>query len=155
MCAINMTRRLCWSVSFLLLAAGAASAQTTWYVDDDNCPGSGSGTVSDPFCFIQDGIDAASDAHEVVVKPGSYNEAIDLLGKAITLRSTDGPEVTTVDATGLNASVVKCIGVEGPDTFLDGFTITGDTGTDDGSGYAVGGGMYKEYSGPTALCSRK
>ena len=26
------------------------------YVDDDNCPGPGAGTLADPFCTIQDGI---------------------------------------------------------------------------------------------------
>ena len=38
-----------------------ASAQTTRYVDIANCPGPGLGSEADPFCKIQDGIDAAVD----------------------------------------------------------------------------------------------
>ncbi len=41
---------------------------------------------------IQAGIDAAVDGDEVVVAPGTYFEAIDFLGKAITLRSSGGAE---------------------------------------------------------------
>ncbi len=38
---------------------------------------------------IQDAIVAAMDGDEIVVSPGTYFETIDLLGKAITLRSSD------------------------------------------------------------------
>ncbi len=31
----------------IILAAGVAQAQTTWYVDDDNFPGPGSGSEAD------------------------------------------------------------------------------------------------------------
>ena len=91
---------------------------------------------------IQAGIDAASDGDEVVVAPGTYNEVINFNGKAITLRSLDGPDVTIIDGTGLNNSVVKCISGEGLDTVLDGFTIT--AGNAD-----FGGGMYNFGSSPT------
>ena len=85
-----------------------AFGQTTWHVDDDNCPGPGSGTPADPFCEIQDGIDASTNGDEVLVAPGSYNEVINFNGKVIVLRSSDGPEVTTIDATALGTSVVTC-----------------------------------------------
>lgn len=58
---------------------------------------------------IQAAIDAAVDGCEVVVAPGTYNEAIDFIGKAINLHSSDGPDVTTIDASGLNTSVVSCV----------------------------------------------
>ena len=115
-------------VTTWLVVPATALALTTWYVDDDNCPGPGSGTPEDPFCSIQDGIDVASNADTVLVEPGTYNELIDFLGKAITVRSSGGRDVTTIDGTGLNDSVVKCINGEGPDTVLEGFTITGGTG---------------------------
>ena len=80
---------------------------------------------------------------------GTYTENINLLGKAITLRSSDGPAVTTIDGTGLNDSVVKCVSGEGPDTILDGFTITGGTGRVCLISRFCGGGMYNNRSSPT------
>ncbi|MFB3138923.1 MAG: hypothetical protein ACE10B_06860, partial [Phycisphaerales bacterium] len=49
---------------------------------------------------IQEAIDAAMDGDEVEVHPGTYFETIDFLGKAITVRSSDGPQVTIIDASG-------------------------------------------------------
>ncbi len=98
---------------------------------------------------IQAGIDAASNGDEVVVAPGTYNEVINFIGKAITLRSSDGVDVTTIDGTGLNSSVVKCVSGEGAGTVLDGFTITnghGESGIHpDGT---VGGGVQILDSSP-------
>ena len=132
----------------LFLLAFVAKAETTWHVDDDNCPGPGSGTVSDPFCAIQDAIDAAANTDTVLVAAGTYPEVIDFSGKAITLRSWGGPAGTTIDGTGLNDSVVKCVNGEGADSVLDGFTITGGTG-DSSTGRTRGGGMYNAASSPT------
>ncbi len=122
------------------------------YVDDDNCPGPGSGTQSDPFCTIQDCIDATFDGQECHVRPGTYNETINFNGKAITVQSTDGADVTTIDGAGLNDSVVKCVSGEGADTVLQGLTITGGSG---GMGLSpsfpsdrVGGGMSNIASSP-------
>ncbi len=64
------------------------------FVDDDNGPGPGSGMEGDPFCSIQTAIDAAMDTDDIVVAPGTYFEMINFLGKAIMLRSSDGPDVT-------------------------------------------------------------
>jgi len=92
---------------------------------------------------IQTAIDGASfTGDEIIVHPGTYSEAIDFWGKAIWLHSSDGPEVTIIDATGLAASVVVCASSEGPDTVLAGFTITGGSATS-------GGGMYNYYASPT------
>jgi len=98
---------------------------------------------------IQLAIDDALGYDEIDVAPGTYNEAIDFLGKAITLRSAIGPQVTNIDAAGLNTSVVICRSGEDPDTVLEGFTITGGTGTNPGDGYMYGGGMYNVGSSPT------
>ncbi|MHC4130089.1 MAG: right-handed parallel beta-helix repeat-containing protein [Planctomycetota bacterium] len=138
-----------------LTMAGLSSvvaAQTTWYVDDDNCPGPGSGTEADPYCSIQTAIDNAVDADEILVAPGIYLETIDFLGKAIALRSTDGPEMTIIDAQ-QTGSVVTCDSGEGPETALEGFTLTGGTGTlveqYPGHFYLMGGGMFNLNSSPT------
>jgi len=104
--------------------------------------------VPGDFATIQACIDAAvSGVDECVVAPGTYHETINFLGKAITLRSSGGADVTTMDATGLNSSVVTCASGEGPGSILDGLTITGGTGTLIGT-RRYGGGMYNFYSSP-------
>jgi hypothetical protein len=129
-----------WGISVL---PSPISVPTVWYVDDDNCPAPGSGTQGDPSCSIQDAIGASAHGDEIIVAAGIYLELINFLGKAITVRSSDGRDVTIIDGTGLNNSVVKCVNSEGPDTVLEGFTITGgDTATN-------GGGMLIDNSSPS------
>jgi hypothetical protein len=118
-----------------------STAQAAIHVDV-NCPGPGNGSEVDPYCSIQTAIDNAVDTDEIVVAPGTYIETINFLGKAIALRSSDGSEVTTIDALGMGR-VVTCISGEGPDTILDGFTITG------GNTGGLGGGMLNQGSSPT------
>ena len=87
------------------------------------------------------------DTDEVVVAPGTYHQAIDFLGKAITLRSSDGAEVTIIDGTGFFTHVVQCVSGEGPDTVLRGFVITGGLAPSFGEDH--GGGMLNSESSPT------
>jgi len=123
-----------------VLAVSTAQADTI-YVDAD-CPG-GDGSELDPYCSIQTAIDNAVDTDEIVVAPGTYFETIDFLGKAITLRSSNGPEATIIDAQ-FTASVVTCDSGEGPDSVLQAFTIT--------RGYDFdGGGMMNDGTSPTVI----
>ncbi len=109
--------------------------------------------VPDDYPTIQAGIDAALDGDEVVVAPGAYFEAINFLGKTIALRSSDGPEVTTIDGAG-HLHVVQCVSSEGSDTVLDGFTITGGSANGEEFPDNIGGGMYNDASSPTVTnCS--
>lgn len=98
---------------------------------------------------IQACLDAAADGDECIVAPGAYPELINFLGKAVVLRSQSGSKVTTIDGTGLNGSVVTCVSGEGPDSVLEGFTITGGTGTWVNKAIFLGGGMYVKGAGPT------
>jgi hypothetical protein len=75
------------------------------------------------YLTIQAAIDAAESGDTVLVAPGMYAENLDFLGKAITVKSSDGPEATVIDG-GQNASVVTFVGGEGLDSVLDGFTLT-------------------------------
>jgi len=128
-----------------VLAVSTAQADII-YVDAD-CPG-GDGSQLDPYCSIQTAINNAVNMDEIVVRPGTYFESINFLGKGIALRSSNGAGVTIIDGTGF-FHVVRCVNAEGPDTVLDGFTITG--GNADGVGYpdSRGGGMINDFSSPT------
>ncbi len=97
------------------------------------------------FPTIMKALGAAQDGDTIIVAPGTYNESIDFLGKTVQLRSSDGPEVTVIDATGLDTSVVTVTSGEGPGTTLRGFTITGGTGTID-EDWRLGGGIYLDDS---------
>jgi len=99
--------------------------------------------VPDDYGVIQDAIESARNGDEIIISPGTYFDGIDFLGKTITVRGSDGPRMTTIDATGLNTSVVTCQWGEGPATRIEGLTITG------GNAH-YGGGMHTEFhSGPT------
>lgn len=52
--------------------------------------------------------------------PGTYFGTLNLLGREITLRSSGGHEVTTIDAQQAGSALL-CVGGEGPATLLDGF----------------------------------
>src|SRR5262249_51370115 len=82
------------------------------------------GSQARPFCDLQQGIDAAMNGDLVLVAPGSYVAALpfDLEGKAITVRSSAGPAVTTLTATADSPAVVFRTG-ESRTCVLEGFTI--------------------------------
>ncbi|MHC4080253.1 MAG: right-handed parallel beta-helix repeat-containing protein [Planctomycetota bacterium] len=123
------------------LLASVVQAGLTVYVDVANCPGPGDGTPENPFCSIQVAIVAAFDGDEIVVAPGTYTETIDFDGKAVNLRSSGGALVTVIDGQGVGR-IVTATSDEGPDTILDGFTITGGNASS-------GAGMLIDGSDPT------
>ncbi len=102
---------------------------------------------------IQEAINLAQGDDVIHVLPGRYNESINFNGKAITIKSTGGAAVTTIDGWKLEDSVVKCISGEGPSTILDGFTISGGTGNRElySETETVGGGLLCLHSSPTIL----
>lgn len=111
----------------LIGAVGAAETQAaTYYVPDD-------------FLTIQAAIDASASGDTLLVKPGTYHERLTIT-KAITLKSTEGPNVTILD--GDNAGTVLSIRWDPARATVDGFTIT------NGNGWA-GGGVYVIQADPT------
>lgn len=69
---------------------------------------------------IQGVIDAASVGDTVVVAPGVYHEEIDFKGKAITVRSESGPDVTVLEGD-FDGTVVRMTSDETRDTVFQGF----------------------------------
>ena len=79
---------------------------------------------------IQAAIDVCSDGSTVIVAEGLYNEGIDFLGKAITVRSADPDDPEVVADTILwGENLADCLVVfhadEGNDSVLAGFTMAG------------------------------
>ena len=102
LCRHHVTNRAITVLGFLvaMIVVSAPGRAATIFVDDDapSDPGPNNNTVSDPledgtpahpFDKIQEGIAAAATGlDDVEVAPGTYDEAIDFIGKAITVYST-------------------------------------------------------------------
>ncbi|MDY6857447.1 MAG: right-handed parallel beta-helix repeat-containing protein [Thermodesulfobacteriota bacterium] len=93
------------------------------------------------YLTIQEAINNAINGDTIHVSPGTYTENINFQGKAISIVSTDGPEVTLIDGGALDV-VVTFWNNEGNDSILDGFTITNGNG-------GFGGGIGCIEAGPT------
>ena len=127
-------------------------------------------TVEPGGLTIQQAIDAASDGDVIEVAPGTYtgpgNWDIDFRGKAITLRSIEGPEDTIIEcgqpAFGTGRRGFYFHQGEDADSVLSGFTIRGGRMRDTevpsdpqswnaGRSHPIGGGIYCEFSSPTIV----
>lgn len=86
---------------------------------------------------IQAALAAANDGDEVRVLPGVYVGQVDLDGKAVHLVGLSGAGATFIDGAGAGP-VVLCNSLEGPDTVIEGFTITGGQTNGDGAGITIG-----------------
>jgi len=88
---------------------------------------------------IQQAINEAQNGHVITVVPDRFDESIHLMGKNITLRSTDPYDWNVVGRTVIHgrqqdSPVVTFVGTETADCHLAGFTITGSAHTDPGGG---------------------
>jgi len=140
----------CVKYPLLILALlTSTTLADTWTVDDDG---------KADFDNIQDAIDAASDGDEIVVMPGTYtgtgDEVVDMLGKTVTLCSSDPSDPDVVAATIINGENNKrgivFFNGETDETIVNGLTITNCTSTEfdfDNNGSVDywekdGGGIY-------------
>ncbi|MDP6546339.1 MAG: choice-of-anchor Q domain-containing protein [Phycisphaerae bacterium] len=139
----------------------------TFYVDDDapNDPGHGTpevsdpledGTVAHPFDAIQEAIAATQFGDIVMVLDGAYtgygNRDIKFLGKAITVRSQNGPDNCTIDVQGSELDPHRGFDFasrETADSVLEGFTITGGYVTGDWSTQNGGAIRCRQLASPT------
>ena len=126
------TRHNACVVGAILLAVSTAQADTIYV--DVNCPGPGNGSELDPYCSIQTAIDNAVNGDPVTVQTGTYFEDLYFLGQAITVLGAVGAGLTTINGSG---PVVSFVNLEGSDSVLDGFTITGGNAVE-GDGKVLG-----------------
>ena len=126
---------------FALLAATCLSAQTTLHVG----PGQ-------TYPTIQSGINAANTGDTVLVAPGTYRENINFNGKAITVTSSGGAAITTIDGGGIGPAVTFAT-YEPRSAVLSNFTIThGGTLTSVGTSTVYAGpGILVSDSAPSIL----
>ena len=98
--------------------------------------------VPDDFATIQAALDAADDLYTIIVRDGVYtgdgNNGLDFGGKALTLRSENGPENCIIDSGGAPWGFYFHSG-ETSAALVDGFTVT--NGSE--------GGIYCFESSPT------
>jgi len=116
----------------------------TLYVDAVSpCPGIGS--EANPYCNIQTAINNSLDGDTIIVRDGAYtgasNKNLDFSGKAITLRSENGPENCIINCEGDGRGFYFHT-YEGPASVVKGFTVR--------NGYASG--SYPTNSGGAILC---
>ncbi len=123
--------------------------------------------VPGQYATIQAALDAASKSDVVLVAPGEYmldapldfnrrHDPADPVSPAVrdlTLKSQGGAGTTVLRlsaaAQGPRASVIRFVHGETVRSVLDGFTIAGGRGTDDGGGVLQGGGILCNGSAPT------
>gem|GEM_PF-2524158 len=74
------------------------------------------------YTSIQEAIVAADDGDTVLVWPGTYNERVDFLGKAVAVVGREGAQVTVIDGGG-SGPVVTFGSAEPPGARLEGFTV--------------------------------
>jgi len=153
--------RLIILFTLLFLFPAAAHTQSTWYVPDH-------------FSTIQGAIDASNTGDTIMVRPGTYNERLYILDKALEIKSEMGPEATIIDGQSYGTVVYILTFTPGVDLLLEGFTIrngkalppiegggiccdTYSSATlknniiEDNQAYYDGGGIYIDFSSSVTI----
>jgi hypothetical protein len=128
----------------------------TVYVDDVVLPGEGDGSSPNPFGLISEAMGASSTGDTIAVRPGLYSEFIgvdmhDSMGMnttsvvmkdGVTLRSTAGPDSTTI--LGVGCEAVVYFDGSGDGTALVGFSLRSE-----GYGWGLRAGVVCYSAQPT------
>ncbi|NNF08146.1 MAG: hypothetical protein HKN21_15385 [Candidatus Eisenbacteria bacterium] len=133
-----MMRFMLLAIAFSL-ATPTLSQGRTWKIE---VGGSGDAPT------IQAGIDSAAVGDTVLVSPGTYFENISFKGKDLSLVGERGPHFTILDGSKEENTVVLFAEHETRACLLEGFTITGGSGTA-AFGSPRGGGITCPYASPT------
>ncbi len=120
----------------ILFNFGAPCHAADLYVDDDACPGNGSGTSGDPYCSIQDAIQDSFSGDTVFVYPGNYQERI-YMKTGVDLRNAQATRPVILP---VRKTFVKFYGVD--DCTLDGFVLDASS-----AGMWANSAIIKVYDG--------
>ena len=122
-----------------------------WYVSTTGNDIFGDGSETYPFATIQHAIDLSDDGDTVIVMDGTYtgdgNRDIDFSGKAIVVKSENGPEYTIIDCEGTESDLHRAFvfhNYEDSNSIIAGFQLTG--------GYAPDEDDIKAKSGGSIIC---
>lgn len=120
--------------------------------------------VPDDAPTIQQAIEMAQQGDRILVRPGVYNERIDFLDKALVLRSTDGPSVTTIDSMGVpewtkgwtflegSGATIRNVGPGAKPIEVQGFTVRGASTDQFGFRLDHAFGVHSDASGRIENC---
>jgi|GEM_PF-570233 len=116
----------------------------TWHVSTSGDDNTGDGSEGNPFGTIQRGISVSSDYDTVLVVPGTYEEHINFMGKAIAVKSEVGPANTIITRVVDGLPLVQLTQGEDSNSVIDGFTIREAHAPGD-----LNGAILCNNSGPT------
>lgn len=137
-----------------MLATVATASAAEFYVDARNTSGTEQGTQQSPFRTVQRAIDAAAGGDEIRVAGGTYVQNLKVVSKAIVLNG--GFSSAWVRDVAANPTTLQGEGGDSVITLLDadatvdGFRITGGTGsTEELPDAYAGGGIFSRGGSPT------
>jgi len=138
----------------VLAAAAAAAPAAEIYVDAGNVSGVELGTQQSPYRTVQAAINAAGNGDEIRVAAGTYAENLRIEGKAVVLAGGYSPawvrDVAANPTTLAGAGGDAVVNLIESDATIDGFRITGGSGSIEEQPYGYhGGGIYSRDGSPT------
>lgn len=119
----------------VLSGSGQVYLGPRWYVAVDGSDINGDGSRQNPFATIETGVTFARNGDTVIIAPGTYEDAVNMNGKNITLASyaLDFPDSNFVESTvitEISARQITYVGTEDSTSLLYGFTFYDGNGID-------------------------
>lgn len=123
--AVLISLTLCLSIFGVLvpqhprLAMAIEPVVSTWHVATSGNDTSGDGSEGNPWQTIQYAIDQSFSGDTIIVHPGEYEAGNQVGTSDLTIKSSNGPEETTV-----HGSIIIGFDVTAPNVVIHGFDIT-------------------------------